>query len=65
MGYKGWEDFDPNGQRQKNPEMQWQGRVNRKNGEVLESYILEACCYYREQKIADIDKTPEPFKVLT
>lgn len=65
MGYKGWEDFNPNGQRQKNSEMQWQGRVNRKNGEVLESYILEACCYYREQKIADIDKTPEPFKVLT
>lgn len=65
MGYKGWEDFDPENKKPKNPEMQWQGRVNRKNGEVLEQYILEACDYYRAQKIADIDKTPEPFKVLS
>lgn len=65
MGYKGWEDFDPENKKPKNPEMQWQGRVNRKNGEVLEQYILEACDYYRVHKIADIDKTPEPFKVLS
>ncbi len=64
MGYKGWENYHPGGHK-KSPEKQWQGRVNRKNGELLEQYILEACGYYREMKIADIDKTPEPFKVLS
>lgn len=64
MGYKGWEDFNP-GEKKKSAEHQWQGRVNRKNGELLERYILDACDYYREKKIADIDKTPEPFKVLS
>lgn len=39
--------------------------MNRKNGEFLEQYILDACDYYRENGIADIDKTPEPFKVLS
>lgn len=63
--FDGWEDFDPSRRKPKKPEMQWQGRVNRKNGEVLEWYILESCAYYREMKIADIDKTPEPFKVLS
>ena len=64
MGYSGWESFTP-GEKKKNPDRQWQGLVNRKNGEVLEQYILEACDYYRAQEIADIDKTPEPFKVLS
>lgn len=64
MGYKGWEDFTP-GQKEKSPDNQWQGRVNRQNGEILERYILESCDYYREKRIADIDKTPEPFKVLS
>lgn len=39
--------------------------MNRQNGEMLERYILESCAYYREKGIADIDKTPEPFKVLS
>lgn len=64
MGYRGWENYQP-GEKKKSPEKQWQGRVNRKNGEFLEKYILDACDYYRENGIADIDKTPEPFKVLT
>lgn len=64
MGYKGWEDFN-HGEKKKSAERQWQGRVNRKNGELLERYILDACDYYRGEKIADIDKTPEPFKVLS
>lgn len=64
MGYKGWEDFTPD-QKKKSPDSQWQGRVNRQNGEILERYILEACNYYREKQIADIDKTPEPFRVLS
>lgn len=63
--FDGWEDFDPSKRKQKNPEMQWQGRVNRNNGEVLEWYILASCAYYRDMMIADIDKTPEPFKVLS
>lgn len=64
MGYKGWENYQP-GDKQKSPAKQWQGRANRANGEALERFILEACDYYREMKIADIDKTPEPFKVLS
>lgn len=65
LGYKGWEDFDPTNRKKKSPKMQLQGTMNRKNGEVLEQYILDACDYYRAQRIADIDKTPEPFKVLS
>lgn len=64
MGYKGWEDYQPGGKK-KSPDRQWQGRVNRQNGETLERYILASCDYYREMKIADIDKTPEPFRVLS
>jgi len=44
---------------------QWQGLVNRNNGEALEQVILAACDYYRRNKIAEIDKTPEPFRVLS
>ena len=64
MGYSGWENFAP-GEKKKNPGKQWQGRVNKQNGELLERYILESCDYYREMKVADIDKTPEPFRVLS
>lgn len=64
MGYKGWEDYDPNAPK-KAPKLQMRGLVNRTHGASLEDLILTACEVYRVKKIAEIDKTPEPFKVLT
>ena len=39
------------------------GRANRDEGALLEKMISNSCDYYRERGIADIYKTPEPFKV--
>lgn len=49
----------------KDPEARRRGFENRKNGDELEQLVLDACDDLREKGIADIDKTPEPFKVLT
>lgn len=39
------------------------GRQNRDEGALFEKLISDSCDYYRERGIADIYKTPEPFKV--
>lgn len=41
------------------------GAQNKAAGRCFEQFILAACSYYRENGIADIDKTPEPIKQLT
>lgn len=40
------------------------GRSNRRNGEILEGMILAACADYRETGRAQIDKTPEPMRII-
>jgi recombination protein U len=42
----------------------WQNRVSNAQGHLIEGKIKKACLYYQVQGIADIDKTPEPFKVI-
>ncbi len=42
----------------------WRGAKNRAQGETLESQIEAACVVYRARGIADIEKTPEPMRVL-
>lgn len=39
------------------------GRENRAAGEMFEALILAACRKYSAMEIADIDKTPEPFRI--
>lgn len=60
--YKGLEDFIP---RKKDPKHQRQGYLNRELGQAFEDQIKIACQYYRRLGIADVEKTPEPFKVTT
>lgn len=38
------------------------GRTNRAQGAFFERMIGQACDYYREREIADIEKTPEPMQ---
>lgn len=40
------------------------GAKNRAQGEALEEQIEAACLFYRSLELADIEKTPEPMKVL-
>ena len=42
----------------------WINRVSNAQGGIFEQQIEKACEYYIEKKIAYIEKTPEPFKVL-
>ena len=64
MGFKGWENFDPSAKK-KDPRHQAQGYLNREIGEAFEGYIKTACEYYRMRGFAEVDKTPEPFKVTS
>lgn len=40
-----------------------QGKRNRAAGQHFEEIIEAACQYYRLEGVAEIDKTPEPFKI--
>lgn len=48
----------------KDPRRQYIGMMSRAAGKNLETIIEEACTYYRDKDIADIEKTPEPMKVI-
>lgn len=49
----------------KNTARQAQGSISRATGEGFEAQIITACAYYRAHGIAEIDKTPEPIKVIS
>lgn len=40
------------------------GSSSRKNGQYFESLIDVTCSYYKQRRIADIQKTPEPMRIL-
>ena len=64
MGYSGWENFSPTTLRQRqNPKRQWQGRRSRELGLAFEELLKVACEAYKNQEIAFIEKTPEPFAI--
>ena len=66
MGYKGWEGFNPNNRGGKKPSVkrQYQGYKNRELGGQLEEYIKAACEVYRLYRLAEVEKTPEPFRIM-
>ena len=41
-----------------------QGRTNRAQGLAFEKAVDDACLYYQMHKIANIEKTPEPMRVI-
>lgn len=43
---------------------QYQNKVNNAQGHFFEDYIKAACVLYSDRERADVDKTPEPFRVL-
>ena len=49
----------------KSPAHQAQGSISHALGESFEAQILTACEYYRSVCHAEIDKTPEPIKVIS
>lgn len=48
----------------KNPYRQLQGKVNRELGKTFEEQIEAICEVYELKKLAMIEKTPEPMKIL-
>jgi len=48
----------------KSPRNQIIGLHNKEAGEQFEKLIIAACDFYRDNGIAEIDKTPEPMKAL-
>ena len=48
----------------KDPRRQYIGMVNQAKGKDWEKIIERSCTYYRDKGIADIEKTPEPMKIL-
>jgi len=47
----------------KNPINQMRGAQNRAQGGTFEQIISASCIYYRDCGAAEIEKTPEPFKI--
>lgn len=65
MAYKGWENYAPNAKCKKpDPKRQYQGQRNRELGGQLEEYVKTACEVYRFYQLAEVEKTPEPVKVM-
>ena len=44
--------------------LQYQNKVNNAQGHFFEGAIKPACALYSERERADVDKTPEPFRVM-
>ena len=52
------------GKAAKDPKQVYKGRKNKENGKLFEMVLEEACEKYREEKIAKISKTVEPFRIV-
>lgn len=50
---------------QQQARQQWQNRVNNAQGHFFEGAIQAACRFYHDHERAEIDKTPEPFRVTS
>lgn len=52
-------------QRKMMDRQQWQNTMNNAQGHYFEEAIITACMTYQLQGKAEIDKTPEPFRVMS
>ena len=50
--------------KEKDPLRQWQGKVSRAKGQAFEERLDTACEYYTDKGFANIEKTPEPMRVI-
>ncbi|MCC0637941.1 Holliday junction resolvase RecU, partial [Clostridioides sp. ES-S-0001-02] len=46
-------------------QQRYRNKVSNAQGQHFENYINSACIIYRNDNRAEIDKTPEPFRVLS
>jgi len=49
---------------QRRAALRYRNKVNNAQGHFLEDYIKAGCALYSRQGRAEIDKTPEPFRVM-
>ena len=42
----------------------WQNQINNAQGHIFEQGIKAACRIYHDKGLAEVDKTPEPFRVM-
>lgn len=42
----------------------YQNTINNAQGRIFEDAILSGCAWYRRAGLAEVDKTPEPFRVM-
>ncbi|MDP4152866.1 MAG: Holliday junction resolvase RecU [Bacillota bacterium] len=64
LGFKGWDDYPDLRDDEKDPKRRMAGAMSREFGGMFENDIFAACDYYRLNRIAFIEKTPEPFTVI-
>lgn len=50
--------------KEKDPLQQWRGKVSRAKGKAFEERLDASFAYYSEKGFADIEKTPEPMRVV-
>lgn len=49
----------------KTARQRYQNAVNNAQGQAFEGYIKAACEFYKQRERAAVDKTPEPFRVMS
>ncbi len=49
---------------EKRASQRWQNQVNNAQGQIFEKGIKAACLIYHDSGRAEVDKTPEPFRVM-
>ena len=49
---------------EKRASQRWQTQVNNAQGQIFEKGIKAACLIYHDSGRAEVDKTPEPFRVM-
>lgn len=51
-------------QNQRQLAQRYQNTVNNAQGRIFEEAVLCGCAWYRRAGLAEVDKTPEPFRVM-
>lgn len=52
------------GYAEKNPYKVYQGKKNKKNGDLFETYLKHACQKYSDDMFADVGKANEPLRII-
>ena len=64
MSIQEYKNLIKNECKNKSPYRQLQGKINREIGKTFEEQVEAICDFYKINKLARIEKTPEPMKIL-